>query len=50
MSLELFWAVVFLCAFAAFVVISILIAVKGVGEIRVLFDHLDHERRGRSGR
>jgi hypothetical protein len=43
-SLEAFWAVVFFSAFAAFVVISVLIAVKGVGEIRVLFEHLDHER------
>jgi hypothetical protein len=44
MSLEVFWAVVFFSAFAAFVVISILIAVNGVGEIHVLFDHLDRDR------
>jgi len=34
------WAVVFFGALAAFGVISALIAVKGVGEIRELFAHL----------
>jgi hypothetical protein len=43
-SLAAFWGGVFFSAFAVFVVISVLIAVKGVGELRVLFDHLDHER------
>ena len=41
MSLEAFWAIVFFTAFAAFAIISALIAVKGIGEIRVLFDHLE---------
>lgn len=41
MSLVGFWAGVFVAAFAAFAVISALIAVKGIGEIRVLFDHLE---------
>ncbi len=44
MSAQAFWAVVFYAAFAAFTLISGLIAVKGVGEIRALFEHL---RRGR---
>jgi hypothetical protein len=47
MSLDAFWAIVFFAAFAAFAIISALIAVKGVGEIRVLFDHLE---RGASSR
>ncbi len=44
MSAQAFWAGVFYSALAAFTVISALIAVKGIGEIRALFDHL---RRGR---
>lgn len=44
MSLEAFWAIVFFAAFAAFAVISALIAVKGIGEIRALFDHLGRRR------
>jgi hypothetical protein len=47
MSFEAFWAIVFFTAFAAFALISALIAVKGIGEIRVLFDHLE---RGASSR
>jgi hypothetical protein len=39
-SAAAFWAIVFYAAFAAFALISALIAVKGVGEIRALFDHL----------
>lgn len=44
MSLEVFWECVFVAAFAAFAIISALIAVKGIGEIRVLFDHLGKRR------
>jgi hypothetical protein len=43
-SLVGFWAVVFFSAFAAFVAVSALIAVKGTGEIRELFRHLDPGR------
>ena len=45
MSAHTFWAVVFFGAFAAFTIISALIAVKGVAEIRELFDHLESEHR-----
>jgi len=45
MSATSFWAVVFYGAFALFAVISALIAVKGIGEIRTLFDHLRGGRR-----
>ncbi len=44
MSAYAFWAFVFFFAFAAFTVVSAVIAVKGVGEIRVLFRHLEAER------
>ena len=46
MSGHAFWAVVFFSAFAAFTVISALIAVKGIAEIRALFHHLEGERKG----
>jgi hypothetical protein len=39
-SAQAFWAVVFFSAFAAFTVVSALIAVKGVAELRALFRHL----------
>ena len=39
------WAVVFFGALAAFAIISALIAVRGVGEIRELFAHLAAGRR-----
>ncbi|HVO09401.1 MAG TPA: hypothetical protein VMX54_01495 [Vicinamibacteria bacterium] len=45
MSAGGFWAAVFYAALAAFAAISALIAVKGVGEIRDLFDHLRGGRR-----
>ena len=45
MSASSLWAVVFYAALAAFTVISALIAVKGIGEIRTLFDHLRGGRR-----
>lgn len=38
------WAVVFFAALALFTVISVLIAVKGVAEIRELFAHLGRRR------
>ena len=44
MSAHAFWAFVFFFAFAAFTVVSALIAVKGVGEIRALFRHLEAGR------
>ena len=44
MSLDAFWEIVFVAAFAAFAIISALIAVRGIGEIRVLFDHLGRRR------
>ncbi|MGE5126999.1 MAG: hypothetical protein ACM3PV_11960 [Betaproteobacteria bacterium] len=40
MSWVSLWAVVFFGALAAFAVISALIAVMGLGEIRALFAHL----------
>lgn len=50
MSAHGFWAVVFFGAFAAFVLISVLIAVKGLGEIGELFRHLERGRAGRGDR
>jgi len=46
MSGHAFWAVVFFSAFAAFTVISALIAVKGIAEIRALFHHLEGDKNG----
>jgi hypothetical protein len=40
-----FWFVVFFGALAVFAILSALIAVKGVGEIRELFAHLLAGRR-----
>jgi hypothetical protein len=45
MSWALFWLVAFAVAFASFVLISLAIAVRGVGEIRELFATLEEERR-----
>jgi hypothetical protein len=45
MSWNNLWAVVFFSALAGFAVISALIAVMGVGEIRELFAHLAAGRR-----
>jgi hypothetical protein len=47
MSWALLWLVAFAVAFLAFVVISLAIAVRGVGEIRELFAALEEERRRR---
>jgi hypothetical protein len=47
MSWSLFWLIAFVVAFGSFIVISVTIAVRGVGEIRDLFRALEEERRGR---
>ena len=48
MSWPLVWLIAFVVAFGSFVVISLAIAIQGVGEIRDLFRALEEERRGRS--
>ena len=48
MRWEHVWLIAFVVAFSSFVLISLAIAVRGVGEIRELFRALDEERRGRS--
>jgi hypothetical protein len=45
MSWQAFWLASFVVAFAAFGGISLLIAVRGVAEIRELFTALDEEQR-----
>jgi hypothetical protein len=47
MSWPLFWLIVFVVALGSFVLISLAIAVRGVGEIRDLFRALEEERRSR---
>jgi hypothetical protein len=47
MSWPLFWLIAFVVAFGSFVVISLAIAVRGIGEIRDLFRALEEERRSR---
>jgi hypothetical protein len=47
MSWPLFWLIAFVVAFGSFVVISLAIAVRGIGEIRDLFRALEAERRSR---
>jgi hypothetical protein len=44
MSWALVWLVAFAVAFASFVLISLAIAVRGIGEIRELFAALEEER------
>lgn len=44
MSWALFWLVAFVLAFGSFTLISLVIAVRGVAEIRELFAALDEER------
>jgi hypothetical protein len=39
-SAELFWQVVFWGSFASFTAVSLLVAVRGVGELRALFRSL----------
>jgi len=46
MSLETFWQIVFWVSFGAFTLVSLLVAVKGIGEIRELFRALDTCDRG----
>jgi hypothetical protein len=45
MSWALVWLGAFVLAFASFVVISLAIAVRGIGEIRELLAALEEERR-----
>lgn len=45
MSWSLFWLIAFVVAFGGFILISLVIAVRGVAEIRELFRALDEERR-----
>jgi hypothetical protein len=45
MSWSAFWLASFVVAFLAFSLISLLIAVRGVAEIRELFAALEEERR-----
>lgn len=45
MSWALLWLATFVVAFLAFSLVSLVIAVRGVGEIRELFSALEEERR-----
>jgi hypothetical protein len=45
MSWALLWMVAFAVALASFTLISLVIAVRGIGEIRELFAALEEERR-----
>jgi len=45
-SAEMFWQVVFWASFSAFTLVSLLIAVKGVGEIRTFLRELRSRDRG----
>jgi hypothetical protein len=47
MSWALFWLAAFIVAFLGFALISLVIAVRGIGEIRELFAALEEERRGK---
>ena len=47
MTWAFFWLVSFVAAFLAFTLISLIIAVRGVAEIRELFAALEEERRRR---
>ena len=47
MSWALVWLTTFVVAFLAFTLISLAIAVRGIGEIRELFAALEEERRRR---
>jgi hypothetical protein len=44
-SWALFWLFAFVAAFGGFTLISLVIAVRGVAEIRELFKALEEERR-----
>jgi hypothetical protein len=45
MSWAFFWLVAFVVAFGAFSLISLVIAIRGVAEIRELFSALEEEMR-----
>jgi hypothetical protein len=45
MSWSVFWLITFVVAFSGFTLISLVIAVRGVAEIRELFTALEAERR-----
>ena len=45
MSWPLFWLMAFVVAFGSFTLISLVIAVRGVAEIRELFSALEEEMR-----
>ena len=45
MTWPLFWLGAFVVAFASFTLISLAIAIRGIGEIRELFRALEEERR-----
>ena len=45
MTWPLFWLVAFVVAFGAFSLISLVIAIRGVAEIRELFSALEEEMR-----
>jgi hypothetical protein len=50
MSWALFWLAAFVVAFGAFTLISLVIAIRGVDEIRELFSALEEERRRKAPR
>jgi hypothetical protein len=50
MSWALLWLVAFVAAFGAFTAISLVIAIRGVDEIRELFSALEEEKGRRSSR
>jgi len=45
MRWEHVWLIAFVVAFSSFVLISLAIAIRGIGEIRELFTALEEERR-----
>ena len=50
MSWAFFWLAAFVLAFGASSLISLVIAIRGVAEIRELFSALDEERRRKASR
>jgi hypothetical protein len=50
MSWAFFWLATFVLAFAGFTLISLVIAIRGVAEIRELFSTLEEERRRKASR
>ncbi len=43
-GLEIFWTILLALSFAAFFGIACLVTVKGIGDIRELFSHLDRTK------